>query len=178
MTASATTQVPAREPVLARLAQAVQRERVLVLLASAAVGLHLADDNFLQPEPGTSAADHLVSGLVPLTLVVAAGVTLSSGRVRPGARAALALPLGVFGVVAGTEAAYYAHAGALSGDDYTGLLSVLAGFVLLGSGGVILWRTRRTEDRVWWRYLRRTLIARACWRSPSCSCSRPHSPTS
>ena len=159
MTASATAQLPARDPLLARLAQAVQRERVLVLLAFAAVGLHLADDNFLQPEPGTSAADHLVSGLVPLTLVVASGVTVSSGRVRPGARAALALLLGVFGVVAGTEAAYYAHAGALSGDDYTGLLSVLAGFVLLGSGGVTLWRTRRTEDRVWWRYLRRTLIA-------------------
>lgn len=159
MTASATTQLSARDPLLARLAHALQRERVLVSLAVGAVGLHLADDNFLQPEPGTSAADHLVSGLVPLTLTLTAGIAVLSGRVRPGARAALALLLGVFGVVAGTEAAYYVGAGAQSGDDYTGLLSVLGGFVLLGSGGVTLWRTRRTDDRLWWRCLRRTLIA-------------------
>jgi fermentation-respiration switch protein FrsA (DUF1100 family) len=100
-----------------------------------------------------------VSGLVPLALLLAAGAALLSGRIRPGARAALALVLGLFGVVAGTEAAYYLHVGALSGDDYTGLLSILGGFVLLGGGVVISWRTRRTDDRIWWRYLRRTLIA-------------------
>ena len=97
----------------------VRREHVLVPLAACLVGLHIADDNFLQPQPGTSAADHLVSGLVPLALVAAAA--LAYPRVRAGARAALALLLGYFGVLVGTEAAYYTLAGGRSGDDYTGL---------------------------------------------------------
>ena len=157
MTASATTQLPARDPLLARLAQAVQRERVLVLLAFAAVGLHLADDNFLQPEPGTSAADHLVSGLLPLLLV--AGAALAYGRVRAGARASLALVLGYFGVLVGTEAVYYAFAGAPSSDDYTGFLSLVCGFLLLVAGTVMLWRSRRRNDSVVRRYGRRALIS-------------------
>ena len=157
MTASATSQLPARAHLLARLAHAVQRERALLALSVAAIGIHIADDNFVQPEPGTSAADHLVSGLVPLALALAAGVAIVSVRFRPGVRATFALLLGVFGVVAGTEAAYYAQAGALSGDDYTGLLSIFGGFLLLGAGALMLWRTRRTDDRLWWRYLRRAL---------------------
>ena len=121
------------------------------------VGLHVVDDNFLQPQPGTSAGDHLVSGLVPLALV--AGAALAYGRVRAGARAALALLLGYFGVLVGTEAAYYTFAGGRSGDDYTGLLSLLAGFLLLGAGTVMLWRSRRRNDSLVRRYLRRSLIA-------------------
>ena len=38
--------------------------------ASLAVSaLHVLDDNFLQPQPGTSAGDHLVSGLVPCAVL-------------------------------------------------------------------------------------------------------------
>jgi fermentation-respiration switch protein FrsA (DUF1100 family) len=158
MTASPTFQLPAGARLRARLAHAVQREQALLVLAVAAIGIHIADDNLFQPEPGTSAADHRVSGLVPLTLALVAGVAILSVGLRPGARAAFALLLGVFGVVAGTEAAYYGQAGALSGDDYTGILSILAGFLLLGAGVVMLWRTRRTDDLLWWRYLRRALI--------------------
>jgi uncharacterized protein len=156
-TSTATSQLPARAHLLARLAHAVRREPVPLVLSVAAIGIHIADDNFVQPEPGTSVADHLVSGLVPLALALAAGVAIVSVRFRPGVRATFALLLGVFGVVAGTEAAYYAQAGALSGDDYTGILSILGGFLLLGAGALMLWRTRRTDDRLWWRYLRRAL---------------------
>jgi dienelactone hydrolase len=46
----------------------------------------------------------------------------------------------------------------VSGDDYTGLLSILAGLLLIGLGVVTLWRSRRTDDRRWWRYLRRFLL--------------------
>jgi uncharacterized protein len=120
------------------------------------VGLHVVDDNFLQPNPGTSAADHLVSGLVPLALLIAAGVLYA--RVRSGARATIALLAGFFGVLAGTEAVHYTRQVGPSGDDYTGLLSIPAGLVLLGLGVVILWRSRRTDDRHWWRYLRRLIF--------------------
>ena len=143
-------------PLHQRVADIGRRERVLVLIGCGLVGLHLVDDNFLQPQPGTSAGDHLVSGLVPLALL--AGATLAFGRVRPGARAALALLLGYFGVLIGTEAAYYTVTGGRSGDDYTGLLSLLTGVLLLGAGAVMLWRSRRRNDRLVHRYLRRGLI--------------------
>ena len=77
------------------------------------IGLHVADDNFLQPEPGMSAADHLAGGLVLLALVAAAAWIYP--RVRAGARAALALLFGFVGVLAGTEAVYYTTRASLPG---------------------------------------------------------------
>ena len=138
------------------MVHALQQERVLIPLAFGAIGLHVVDDTVVQPEPGMSAGDHLVSGLVPLAFI--AGAALSFGRVRAGARATLALLVGYFGVLVGTEAVYYTMAGAPSGDDYTGLLSVLAGFLLLAAGTVMLWRSRRRTDSVVRRYVRRALI--------------------
>ena len=147
MTASDTSQLDPRGQSLARLAYAFRHDQRLFALAAAAIGFHIADDNFLQPEPGTSATGHLVSGLLPLTLALGAGAALLNTRLRAGARAAVALLVGVFGVVGGVEAAYYAHAGVTSGDDYSGILSAAGGFLLLGSGVVMLWRTRRRDDR-------------------------------
>jgi len=142
-----------------RLVAALRTEAGLARLALAVVSLHLVDDNFLQPNPGTSAADHLVSGLAPLGLLVLAGAVYP--RLRAGARASIALLAGYFGALAGTEAVYYTTAVGASGDDYTGLLSILAGFLLLGVGAVTLWRSRRRDDRLWWRYLRRLLLVAA-----------------
>ena len=48
------------------------------------IALHVVDDAFLQPEPGTSASDHLVSGLVPLALL--AWVAVAYGHARAGVR--------------------------------------------------------------------------------------------
>jgi uncharacterized protein len=140
----------------ARAAAAIRSEVGLARLSLGLIGLHVVDDNFLQPEPGVSPFDHLVSGLVPLMLVVVAGVLY--GRMRPGARGAVALVFGFFGLLGGTEAAYYLQDVGLSGDDYTGLLSIAAGVVLIGVGLVTLWRSRRRDDRVVWRYLRRALL--------------------
>jgi uncharacterized protein len=134
---------------------ALRTEVGVARLSLGVVGLHVVDDNFLQPEPGISPFDHLVSGLVPLALVV--GAAVANGRLRAGFRAAIALLFGFFGVLGGTEAAYYAQDVGLSGDDYTGLLSLAAGFVLLGLGVVTLWRSRRRGDHPAWRYGRRAL---------------------
>jgi hypothetical protein len=142
----------AHSEVWARLAG----ERLLATGALAVVALHVVDDNFLQPEPGVSTVDHLASGLIPLALVAAGA--FAYGRSRPGGRATLAVLFGIFGVLAGVEAVYYTLNGGPSGDDYTGFLSLLGGLALLGIGSVTLWRTRRTDDRLLRRYLRRAGI--------------------
>ena len=132
------------------------RHRVF-LGATAVVALHVVDDNFLQPAAGTSALDHLASGLVPLALLALGGWFYL--RVRAGARALIAIAVGLFGVMIGAfEAGYYSVAIGPSGDDYTGLLAIPAGLVLVGLGVWVLWRSRRRTPRLWWRYSRRLLL--------------------
>jgi hypothetical protein len=140
-----------------RLAASLRSEVGLARLAIGVVALHVVDDNFLQPNAGTSAADHLAGGLVQLVLLI--GAAAAYGRVRAGARAVIALFVGFFGLLASTEAFHYTTAVGPSGDDYTGLLSAAAGLTLLGVGAVTLWRSRKTEDSIWWRYPRRVLLA-------------------
>ena len=119
---------------------------------------HFLDDNFVQPQPGTSAADHLVSGLVPLALLVL--FALAYPRLRGGLRGTLAIVLGVFATVMGAgEAGYYALKVGPSADDYTGFLALAAGLLLIGIGATTLWRTRRQEGSAARRYLRRLLLA-------------------
>jgi hypothetical protein len=132
-------------------------EHRLLLAAVGVIALHVADDSFLQPQPGTSAGDHLVSGLVPLAVLGLAA--WSYPRLPGGGRAAVALLLGVFGGVASVEAVHYTTHGGPSGDDFTGLLCIPAGAALLGLGLVTLWRTRRTDGSLPRRSLRRVAIA-------------------
>jgi hypothetical protein len=153
----ATTATP-RRPVAPLLPQwgGGTRESALFRLAMAVIAVHVVDDNYLQPQPGMSAGDHLVSGLVPLAVLVLAAWAYP--RLRGAARGALALASGVLGVATGIEAAYYTSKVGASGDDVTGLLALAAGPVLLGLGAVTLWRTRRMDGGRPWRYLRRLLL--------------------
>jgi uncharacterized protein len=139
-----------------RRAPAGRRERAVFLIAVGVMALHVVDDSFVQPQPGTSAGDHLVSGLVPLAVLALAAVGYP--RLRGGARAAIALVVGVFGIAAGIEAVYYTTQVGPSGDDFTGLLCIPAGIALLGLGSVTLWRTRRREGGILLRSLRRVVI--------------------
>ena len=135
---------------------AARAEYAVFLASTGVVWLHVTDDNFLQPEPGTAATDHLVSGLVPLAVLALTAWLYP--RLRPGARGAIALVLGMSGIVVGIEGAYSLAKGNASGDDFTGLLAIPAGAVLLGLGATTLWRSRRGGTRAR-RYLRRFLIA-------------------
>ena len=122
-----------------------------------ATALHVADDNFLQPEPGTSAGDHLAGGLVPLALLAAAGYAYP--RLRPGARAITALAIGLLSITIGAASGLYATlATGASGDDYTGILALLGGIALVGIGAVTLWRSRRGGS-LRRRIIRRSLLA-------------------
>jgi uncharacterized protein len=131
---------------------------IAFFVAAGILCLHVLDDNFLQPQPGTEAGDHLVSGLVPIALLL--GIATIYPRLRAGARAASALTVGLFGVVMGaSEAGYYSLAEGPSGDDFTGLLAIPAGLTLIAIGTITLWTSRRTDDHPARRYLRRLLLA-------------------
>ena len=132
------------------------RETTLFRLAIVVFAIHVVDDNFLHPEPGAAAADHLVSGLVPLAVLGVAA--WGYPRVRGLWRGAMALALGVLGIALGVEGAHYANKVGASGDDFTGLVCIPAGVLLLALGATTLWRTRRTDGRRAWRYGRRVLL--------------------
>jgi uncharacterized protein len=133
----------------------------LFLLGIAVIAVHVLDDNFIQPEPGTSAGDHLVSGLLPLGLLGLAAWAYP--RLRGAWQGATALTFGLLGIAAGSEGYHYATEVGASGDDITSLLCLPAGVLLLGVGAVTLWRTRRTDGSLWWRYPRRALIVAAAF---------------
>ena len=146
-----------RRAVATRAAAALRTEAGLVRIALGVVALHIVDDNYLQPEPGTSAGDHVGSGLIPIAVLAAAAAVYP--RLRAGVRAVTAMTLGAIGITVGVPAVYFALDGEASGDHYTGLLALAAGITLFVTGPVILWRARRTDGTRRRRYLRRLAIA-------------------
>ncbi|HYP55196.1 MAG TPA: alpha/beta fold hydrolase [Solirubrobacterales bacterium] len=131
-------------------------ETLVFRAAVAFIALHVADDNFLQPNPGTSAADHLAGGLVPLGLLL--GLALVYPRLKTVARGGVALVTGLFGVATGLEGYHYLREVGASGDDHTGLVAAPAAAALLPLAAIVLWRGRRTDGGLGRRYGRRLLI--------------------
>jgi uncharacterized protein len=142
--------------VATRAVAAVRTEAGLARLALGVAVLHVVDDNFLQPEAGTSAADHLWGGLVQVALFVL--FAWAYPRLRAGLRATLAIFVGIFTATMSIEAINYLRDSSISGDDYTGLLTIPAGLLLVGVGLVTLWQTRK-NGRPIRRYVRRALLA-------------------
>jgi hypothetical protein len=143
-----------RKAAATRVAAAALTETGLARVALGVGAVHVVDDNFLQPERGTSAGDHLVGGLIQVAFFV--GLAWVYPRLRAGLRATLAIFVGVFMAVMGIEAINYLRDATLSGDDYTGLACIPAGALLAGVGIVTLWRTRKGGSPVR-RYARRAL---------------------
>src|SRR4051794_20954394 len=111
-------------------------EHRLFLAGAVIVALHLVDDSFVQPQPGTSAGDHLVSGLVPLAAVGLAAATY--GRLSGVSRAAGALGLGAVGGSPSVEAlSYTTHVGP-PGGDLTRVLALPPRIGVLRLGGLAL----------------------------------------
>jgi cephalosporin-C deacetylase-like acetyl esterase len=160
MTAIATPASPTSSRLTAAAA-ALRTEAGLARLGLGVVALHVVDDNWLQPNAGTSAADHFFGGFVPTVLLLLAIAFYA--RLRAGARATIALAGAFFGVLVGTEAIHYTRAVGPTGDDFTGLLSFAAGLLLLGVGVWTLWKSRRRDDARWWRYTRRLLFVGATY---------------
>ena len=139
----------------ARIAGAVKSEAGVTRLALGLAAIPIVDDNFVHPEPGTSAADHLLSGLVPLAVLAA--VAVLGPHLRAGLRAATYMTLGALVFVVGVPGVYYLRDGTAEFDHYTALLAFPAGLILLASGPVILWNARKTGGSRRRRYARRLL---------------------
>jgi hypothetical protein len=126
----------------------------------AVVAFALIDDAFVHPETGTSAGDHLASALVPVTFAVV--LALAYPRLRAGVRAAAAVVCGVLAVTAGVVDGFrHAAIDRIAGDDVTVMLAGVAGVALLGLGLLVLWRTRRLDERPLRRHVRRGLVTLA-----------------
>ena len=132
-----------------------RREYRLFLLAIGLVAIPIVDDNYVHPAAGTSAGDHLMSGLVPLAVL---GVlALLYPHLRAGVRAATSMTLGAIVFAVGVPGIYYLADGSAAFDHYTALLAFPAAVILLVSGPVILWRTRRVGGTRRRRYALRAL---------------------
>jgi hypothetical protein len=127
------------------------REYRLLLVASALVVIHIVDDEFLQPQPGTSAGDHLSAGLVPIGFALFA--VFAYQFLRPGLRSGISLSFGILALVAGGIALGGARADGVSGSEWTGLVLLPVGLTFLGLAVWVAWRERgswaRTRRRRW-----------------------------
>ncbi len=130
----------------------------LFLVGLGSVVLHVLDAEFLQPEPGTSASDHLASGLAPVGIAVATAIAYP--RLRAGLRASICLLYGIVALASCfATSVYHIVTEGPSEDDYTGALAAAGGALLLVVGIRTLWRTRRLDERRARRYARRALVA-------------------
>jgi len=130
---------PARavpEEIEARVTAVGRREYRLFLAGIGLATVPIIDDNFLHPAPGTSAADHLASGLVPLGVL--AGIAVLYPRLRAGLRAAVSMTLGAIVFAVGFPGAYYIRDGSAAFDHYVALLAFVAGALLLALGALRL----------------------------------------
>ena len=134
-------------------------ERSLFIAATALVIVHIADDEFVQRQPGTSIQQHLPAGLIPIAAATAAAIGYP--RMRPGLRAAIALLFGSLSGLAGWIALGSARADALAGSDWTGILLLPAAALLLGLAVCVPWRERGRSAVSRRRRWRNRLIAAA-----------------
>jgi uncharacterized protein len=128
-------------------------------LLAAGVGLailHVLDDTFVGRQPGTSVGDELFAGIVLVGILV--GALLIYPRLRAGLRAVLAFCLGVLIATAGAMHLAHVVIDEAESSDFTGVLALVGGVLLIGLSIAVAWRSRR--GRTLTRRLgRRALVA-------------------
>ena len=103
--------------------------------------LHVLDDTFVGRQPGTSVGDELFAGVVVTGVLVAALVLYP--RLRAGLRALLAFCLGVLIATAGAMHLAHVVIDEAKGSDFTGVLALAGGLLLIGLSVAVAWRSRR-----------------------------------
>ncbi|MER7330480.1 MULTISPECIES: CocE/NonD family hydrolase [unclassified Micromonospora] len=117
---------------------------------------YLLDDAVLHPEPGTTAADHILSAL-PVSALLWTAWRHAAWRAPARAAVSTAVGLLALGVGLAVPVAHATSAGP-AGDDYTGIAATAAGGALLAVGVRGAWRARRTGGSTRARVLRRILV--------------------
>jgi uncharacterized protein len=145
MTASAVATPPRPSSLLTRGLSAIRARSAEVLVFSAAAGaalLHAFDDAFLLPGGGVPLTQHALAFAIALVASVVAAVKFDS--LRPGVRAALAFTFGVLAALnGGRHVHHFAVEGqALTANDVTGVLALVAGAVFVGLAAWIPFRHR------------------------------------
>ena len=129
-------------------------------IAGGAAAIHILDHNLVQPG-WTELSSHVASTLVPLAVVAALGWAATSMPVRAGTRALATIVLGLVGTMLGIQGVSQLLGGGAGGDDWTGVVSAVAGAAAVGVGARDGWRSRRREGPAGRRWARRTLKALA-----------------
>jgi hypothetical protein len=130
------------------------RTTMIIDACCALIAVHILTDSFVSIRPGTSPADHLVSGVVPIAALAA--IAWAVRRVRAGAAALVAGLLGIAAAIGGigTSAAAL-FGGRLDAATITGTIVVAAGLTLVLTGSMLAFRTRRAGGTRVRRYGRR-----------------------
>ena len=142
-----TTTVPGRAPrrMPPRIRVARRAPQAAVFAAALAVAvLHVLDAAFAHREPGVGPGQHLLAVAVSLALVL--GAVSVFPYLRPAARAALAAFFGALAIVDGAMHAKHVTTESAATSDVTGVLALVAGVLLVGLAGAILWRHRGEGD--------------------------------
>lgn len=119
--------------------------------ATALALLHALDDAFLNRQPGVPASQHALAAVISLAAGI--GAIVAFPRLRPGLRAAVALVFGVLAIVNGVLHAAHMSVDGAAASDYTGVLALAAGLVLVVLGLAIPFHHRgegaATRERRW-----------------------------
>jgi hypothetical protein len=110
-------------------------ETAVFRCATAIALVHALDDAFVHRQPGVDPGQHALAAVISLTAGVAAIVGFP--RLRPGFRAAISIGFGVFAIVNGGLHVQHISVDGAAGSDYTGVLAVAAGAVLVALGVAI-----------------------------------------
>jgi uncharacterized protein len=105
------------------------RETLAFRGATAVALLHALDDAFLNRQPGVNLDQHALAAVISLAAGIAAIVAFP--RLRPGFRAGIALLFGVLAIVNGVLHVAHISVDGAAASDYTGVLALAAGVVLV-----------------------------------------------
>jgi uncharacterized protein len=127
------------------------RETLVFRAATAVALLHALDDAFLNRQPGVDLDQHALAAVISLAAGI--GAIVAFPRLRPGFRAGISLAFGVLAIVNGALHVAHISVDGAAASDYTGVLALAAGLVLvlLGMGIPFLHRGEgaATRGRRW-----------------------------
>jgi hypothetical protein len=101
-------------------------------IAAAVALVHALDDAFVNRQPGVDLDQHALAAAI--SLVTGFGAIAAFPRLRPGFRAAISLVFGAFATVNGALHAAHVAVDGPAASDYTGVVALVAGVVLVVLG--------------------------------------------